>query len=106
MLSVEGPHEKLPTATTGRRPASCSRRRATSRGWRGSCRRRRGLGAETAVVHQVRVDLPVLAQPVRRLEAGPVLAYLRTGLEAGMRLPDPTDPDLETVRIVAEGAVK
>ncbi len=31
----------------------------------------------------------------------PVLRYLRTGLEAGMYLPDPTDPDLETVRVVA-----
>ncbi len=31
----------------------------------------------------------------------PVLAYLRTGLEAGMHLPDPADPQLETVRVVA-----
>ncbi len=31
----------------------------------------------------------------------PVLAYLRTGLAAGMHLPDPTDPELETVRVVA-----
>ncbi len=31
----------------------------------------------------------------------PVLRYLRTGLDAGMYLPDPTDPDLETVRVVA-----
>ncbi|GGS57669.1 aminotransferase class I/II-fold pyridoxal phosphate-dependent enzyme [Streptomyces violaceus] len=34
----------------------------------------------------------------------PVLAYLRTGLAAGMHLPDPTDPELDTVRVVAEGA--
>ncbi|MFD5452905.1 aminotransferase class I/II-fold pyridoxal phosphate-dependent enzyme [Streptomyces sp. NPDC127100] len=32
----------------------------------------------------------------------PVLRYLRSGLEAGMFLPDPSDPSLETVRVVAE----
>ncbi|MBQ1097163.1 hypothetical protein KBY55_13905 [Streptomyces sp. b94] len=31
-----------------------------------------------------------------------VLRYLRSGLEAGMYLPDPSDPELETVRVVAE----
>ncbi|WP_367325457.1 aminotransferase class I/II-fold pyridoxal phosphate-dependent enzyme [Streptomyces sp. HUAS ZL42] len=31
----------------------------------------------------------------------PVLRYLRTGLAAGMYLPDPSDPELETVRVVA-----
>jgi lysine decarboxylase len=36
----------------------------------------------------------------------PVLAYLRTGLEAGMHLPDPTDPELRTVRVVAESPGK
>ncbi|POX46099.1 ornithine decarboxylase [Streptomyces sp. Ru71] len=30
----------------------------------------------------------------------PVLRYLRTGLAAGMYLPDPGDPELETVRVV------
>jgi lysine decarboxylase len=34
----------------------------------------------------------------------PVLAYLRTGLAAGMRLPDPTNPELETVRVLAGDA--
>ncbi|MFC9504605.1 aminotransferase class I/II-fold pyridoxal phosphate-dependent enzyme [Streptomyces sp. NPDC057002] len=34
----------------------------------------------------------------------PVLAYLRTGLAAGMHLPDPTDPELDTVRVLADGA--
>ncbi|MFE9775228.1 aminotransferase class I/II-fold pyridoxal phosphate-dependent enzyme [Streptomyces sp. NPDC005931] len=34
----------------------------------------------------------------------PVLRYLRTGLAGGMNLPDPTDPDLETVRVVARHA--
>ncbi len=33
----------------------------------------------------------------------PVLRYLRTGLDAGMYLPDPGDPSLETVRVTAEG---
>jgi arginine decarboxylase len=33
----------------------------------------------------------------------PVLRYLRTGLEAGMNLPDPTDPRLDTIRVVADG---
>ncbi|ATE55551.1 aminotransferase class I/II-fold pyridoxal phosphate-dependent enzyme [Actinosynnema pretiosum] len=31
----------------------------------------------------------------------PVVDYLRSGREAGMYLPDPTDSDLETVRVVA-----
>ncbi|MEU2968115.1 ornithine decarboxylase [Streptomyces ardesiacus] len=39
--------------------------------------------------------------PGERL-ADPVLRYLRSGLEAGMYLPDPTDPALETIRVVAE----
>ncbi|MFI9825680.1 aminotransferase class I/II-fold pyridoxal phosphate-dependent enzyme [Streptomyces sp. NPDC052013] len=30
----------------------------------------------------------------------PVLRYLRTGMDAGMHLPDPTDPELNTVRVV------
>ncbi|HET6858862.1 MAG TPA: ornithine decarboxylase [Streptomyces sp.] len=30
----------------------------------------------------------------------PVLRYLRTGLDAGMNIPDPADPHLETVRVV------
>jgi lysine decarboxylase len=33
----------------------------------------------------------------------PVLRYLRTGLEAGMNLPDPNDPELKTIRVVAAG---
>jgi len=32
-----------------------------------------------------------------------VLDYLRSGLAAGMRLPDATDPTLSTVRVVAKG---
>ncbi|MFI6350344.1 aminotransferase class I/II-fold pyridoxal phosphate-dependent enzyme [Streptomyces sp. NPDC050560] len=31
----------------------------------------------------------------------PVLRYLRTGVDAGMHLPDPHDPDLDTVRVTA-----
>lgn len=34
----------------------------------------------------------------------PVLRYLRTGRAAGMNLPDPNDPELGTVRVVARGA--
>ncbi|MDG9717930.1 ornithine decarboxylase [Streptomyces sp. DH24] len=34
----------------------------------------------------------------------PVLRYVRTGLAAGMHLPDPTDPGLETIRVVARDA--
>jgi arginine/lysine/ornithine decarboxylase len=30
----------------------------------------------------------------------PVLDYLRSGLKAGMVLPDPADPELNTVRVV------
>ncbi|CAM5297589.1 Ornithine decarboxylase OS=Streptomyces griseorubiginosus OX=67304 GN=AQJ54_28995 PE=3 SV=1 [Streptomyces griseorubiginosus] len=30
----------------------------------------------------------------------PVLEYLRTGLAAGMNLPDPADATLETIRVV------
>jgi lysine decarboxylase len=29
----------------------------------------------------------------------PVLDYLRTGLEAGMNLPDAADPELRTIRV-------
>ncbi|EPD64092.1 aminotransferase class I/II-fold pyridoxal phosphate-dependent enzyme [Streptomyces sp. HGB0020] len=38
--------------------------------------------------------------PGERLTA-PVLRYLRTGLDAGMHLPDPTDPTLATIRVAA-----
>lgn len=31
----------------------------------------------------------------------PVVDYLRSGKEAGMYLPDPTDSDLDTVRVVS-----
>ncbi len=41
--------------------------------------------------------------PGERL-TGPVLRYLRTGLAAGMHLPDPSDPGLDTVRVVDERA--
>ncbi|MEU8893186.1 aminotransferase class I/II-fold pyridoxal phosphate-dependent enzyme [Streptomyces sp. NPDC048442] len=37
--------------------------------------------------------------PGERL-TGPVLTYLRTGVEAGMNVPDATDPGLDTVRVV------
>ncbi|MBV9837814.1 MAG: hypothetical protein JO156_06830 [Solirubrobacterales bacterium] len=30
----------------------------------------------------------------------PVLDYLITGLDAGMTLPDPADPSLETIRVM------
>jgi arginine/lysine/ornithine decarboxylase len=39
--------------------------------------------------------------PGERLTAG-VLDYLRTGLAAGMQLPDPADASLHTIRVVAE----
>ncbi len=32
----------------------------------------------------------------------PVIDYLRSGLEAGMVLPDPADPSLDTIRVCAE----
>ena len=41
--------------------------------------------------------------PGERLTA-PVLRYLRTGLDAGMYVPDPSDPALDTVRVVDERA--
>jgi lysine decarboxylase len=34
----------------------------------------------------------------------PVLRYLRTGRAAGMNLPDPSDPELDTIRVVASGS--
>ncbi|MHC3470050.1 aminotransferase class I/II-fold pyridoxal phosphate-dependent enzyme [Streptomyces sp. 7R007] len=34
----------------------------------------------------------------------PVLRYLRSGLAAGMNLPDATDPDLKTIRVLADDA--
>ncbi|MER6349952.1 aminotransferase class I/II-fold pyridoxal phosphate-dependent enzyme [Streptomyces sp. NPDC001595] len=39
--------------------------------------------------------------PGERLNA-PVLRYLRTGLTAGMNLPDAADPSLDTIRVVAD----
>ncbi|WP_442789957.1 hypothetical protein [Nocardia sp. CDC160] len=30
-----------------------------------------------------------------------VIDYLRTGIENGMNVPDPADPELHTVRVVA-----
>jgi lysine decarboxylase len=42
------------------------------------------------------------AVPGERLNAE-VLDYLRTAVDAGMNLPDPADPQLRTVRVVAEG---
>jgi lysine decarboxylase len=33
----------------------------------------------------------------------PLLKYLRSGLEAGMNLPDPADPSLNTIRVCANG---
>ncbi|MBQ1124330.1 ornithine decarboxylase, partial [Streptomyces sp. B15] len=32
-----------------------------------------------------------------------VLDYLRSGVEAGMNLPDAAAPDLDTVRVLADG---
>lgn len=43
--------------------------------------------------------IPVIV-PGERINQ-PVLDYLRSGLEAGMVLPDPADPSLETIRVVA-----
>lgn len=34
----------------------------------------------------------------------PVLDYLRTGVDAGMNLPDPADPSLRTIRVLVEGS--
>ncbi|RBL84194.1 ornithine decarboxylase, partial [Streptomyces cavourensis] len=33
----------------------------------------------------------------------PLLRYLRSGVAAGMNVPDTADPKLETVRVCAEG---
>jgi lysine decarboxylase len=38
--------------------------------------------------------------PGERLDQG-VLDYLRTGHEIGLNIPDATDPELKTVRVVA-----
>jgi arginine decarboxylase len=43
--------------------------------------------------------IPVLLPGERIGQA--VLDYLRTGLAAGMVLPDPADPELNTLRVVA-----
>ena len=47
------------------------------------------------------VDLPASPHPPHSLAAAEVLDYLRTGLQAGMVLPDPADPTLATVRVTA-----
>jgi arginine decarboxylase len=44
--------------------------------------------------------IPVIV-PGERLTAE-LLDYLRSGLAAGMQLPDPADPSLHTIRVVAE----
>jgi arginine/lysine/ornithine decarboxylase len=38
--------------------------------------------------------------PGERIDSA-VIEYLRSGLEAGMALPDPADPTLRTFRVVA-----
>jgi arginine decarboxylase len=43
--------------------------------------------------------IPVII-PGERISAE-LLAYLRSGLAAGMQLPDPADPSLQTIRVVA-----
>ncbi len=43
--------------------------------------------------------IPVVLPGERLTE--PVLRYLLSGLEAGMNLPDPADPELRTVRVCA-----
>jgi arginine decarboxylase len=43
--------------------------------------------------------IPVII-PGERITA-PLLDYLRSGLAAGMQLPDPADPSLDTIRVVA-----
>jgi hypothetical protein len=35
-----------------------------------------------------------------------LLDYLRSGLAAGMQLPDPADPSLETIRVVSYAPVR
>jgi arginine/lysine/ornithine decarboxylase len=45
--------------------------------------------------------IPVII-PGERITAE-LLDYLRSGLEAGMQLPDPADPALDTIRVVSEG---
>jgi hypothetical protein len=32
-----------------------------------------------------------------------VIDYLRSGVEAGMELPDPADPQIEQIRVVTSG---
>jgi arginine/lysine/ornithine decarboxylase len=48
--------------------------------------------------------IPVLV-PGERINAE-VLEYLRSGLAAGMVLPDPTDPSLQTIRVTAHAAAR
>jgi arginine decarboxylase len=43
--------------------------------------------------------IPVII-PGERITAE-LLDYLRTGLAAGMQLPDPADPSLDTIRVVS-----
>lgn len=46
--------------------------------------------------------IPVVV-PGERINAA-VVSYLRSGLEAGMALPDPADPALNTIRVVRSGS--
>ena len=44
--------------------------------------------------------IPVII-PGERITA-PLIKYLTSGLAAGMQLPDPADPSLRTIRVVAQ----
>ena len=46
--------------------------------------------------------IPVII-PGERITAE-LLDYLRSGLAAGMQLPDPADPGLDTIRVVSQSA--
>ena len=48
------------------------------------------------------VGAVVIHVPGERITAG-IVDYLRSGLAAGMTLPDPADPSLTTIRVTASG---
>jgi hypothetical protein len=56
-----------------------------------------GIAAEQITPHPP--GIPVIV-PGERITAE-LLKYLRSGLAAGMQLPDPADPSLQTIRVVA-----
>jgi arginine decarboxylase len=99
----------LPRPSRSRRPGGRTRARTRHAAPRCLLRRQADRPCQRGGrVHLRRADHPYLPGipvmiPGERF-TGELLEYLRTGLAAGMQLPDPADPSLDTIRVVSEAA--